>query len=302
MAEVDGGRPADVEVRQVWVHGDYMKAIDPRVLSQALLVQNALIGRGFGEEATDAPVTDHTSITSGHGACYATERSCKWGYHSPLLYWNSSLDAIEQDVDLLATINSQSTHQSALNLTLRPSTVFAGKSFSNQRLRAADALVITLFDQTNSSLGYTWEVRSRQLAEELSPQWSLFPEDGQITTSRLYEFHFKPMTIYDDLLLTISYVITVAYVIWRMLQLRAVKSRAGLLVTVCVKVGSLPSNAVRPLNRLLDDDMPPRKFHHLCISRYRPDPHTPPMVSRRHFLFWTRKHVCPLLHVTHPQT
>lgn len=233
--EIEGQWPADVEVRQVWVHGDFMRAIDPRVLREALYVQEALIGNGFSKAAASAP-TDHPVFTDESGGCYATKPGYHWGFHSPLMYWNCSLSALEDDQDLLSTINSRSRQSSALNLTLRPSTVFAGKIFSNAKLRAADALVITLFDQTNASLGATWDSRSRTLAAEASTEWSIFPKDGQVVRSRLYEFRFKPMTLNDDLLLAASYFVTAAYVVWRMMQLRAVKSWFGLLITICAKM------------------------------------------------------------------
>lgn len=232
--ELDAERAADVDVRQVWVHGDYMKAIEPRVLRQALRVQTALIGSGFDPESQAAPTQDTNTLE--HEACLTSNHGRNWGFHSPLMYWNCSLQAIERDTDLLATINSRTHQHSGLNLTLRPSTVFAGKAFANKKLRAADALVITLFDQTESTLGYAWETRSRRLAQELGSGWAIFPKDGQIYRSRLYEFRFKPMTMSDDLLLGGSYLFVALYVIWRMMQLRAVKSKSGLLITICAKV------------------------------------------------------------------
>ncbi|KAF2272579.1 uncharacterized protein EI97DRAFT_205885 [Westerdykella ornata] len=228
VADVD--QPVDVEVRQVWVHGDYMKAIDRRVLREALRVQNVLISHGF-----DNPDGDLSNTVAEYSAC-SHSRGADWAFHSPLMYWNCSLPAMEKDPDPLATINSRSTHQTAVNLTLRPSTVFAGKVFANKRLRAADALVITLFHRTGSTLGYAWESRSRQLAQNLTPGWSIFPKDGQVHRSRLYEFRFKPMTLSDDLLLGGSYFVVAVYVIWRMMQLRAVKSKSGLLLTICAKM------------------------------------------------------------------
>ncbi|KAF2735237.1 hypothetical protein EJ04DRAFT_492079 [Polyplosphaeria fusca] len=220
--EIDDDRPADVDVRQVWVHGDYMNAIDRRVLREALTVQDALIGRGFDIGSVGDSSTPGTKFT--------------WGLHSPLMYWNSSWEAIQDDPTPLATINAESGKRSKLNLTLRPSTVFAGKSFVNKKIRAADALVITLFDQTNSTLGAVWDSRSRQLSEELATDWSMFPPNGNVFRSRLYEFRFKPMTLNDDIFLAGSYMLTAAYVIWRMMQLRAVKSWFGLLVTICAKM------------------------------------------------------------------
>jgi len=233
--EIEGERPADVVVRQVWVHGDYMKAIELPVLREAMHVQDALIGSGFSEEDTSA-YGSHQVMARDSPGCLAAAAGHGWGWHSPLMYWDCSLSALESDQDLLRTINSRTATQSALNMTLRPSSVFAGKTFSNTRLRAADALVITLFDQTNSGLGDVWGVRSRLLAQRDSPNWTVFPDDGQVMSSRLYEFRFRPMTLSDDLLLAASYLVTAAYVIWRMMQLRAVKSWFGLLVTICAKM------------------------------------------------------------------
>jgi hypothetical protein len=230
--EIEGDRPADVVVRQVWVHGDYMKAIELPVLREAMHIQDILIGGGFGDEEDGTLVGDG----GGGSGCLATAAGHNWGWHSPLMYWNCSRSALENDQNLLATINSHSTVQSALNMTLRPSSVFAGKTFYNTRLRAADALVITHFDQTDSGLGDEWDARVHLLAEQTSANWTIFPAHGRVTTSRLHEFHFRPMTLTDDLFLAASYLFTAAYVIWRMMQLRAVKSWFGLLITVCAKV------------------------------------------------------------------
>jgi hypothetical protein len=232
--EVEGDRRADVEVRQVWVHGDYMNAVDRRVLREALHVQDALVGSGFGDDSGRS--TAQQLEPSNNERCAATRPGQRWGFHSPLMYWNCSFDAIDADRDPLSTINSHANRQSALNLTLRPSTVFAGKAFEKTKLRSADALVITLFDQTESGLGATWDARSQQLAQDLPVNWSLFPPEGRVARSRLYEFRFKEMTLYDDLLLAASYLVTAGYVIWRMMQLRAVKSWIGLLITVCAKL------------------------------------------------------------------
>jgi hypothetical protein len=251
-----------VEVRQVWVHGDYMRAIDTRVLREALYVQDALIGNGFENKDAANP---HVFANEEAG-CNATTAGYRWGFHSPLMYWNCSLRAIEDDQDLLSTINSRSGQSSALNITFRPSTVFAGKAFSNMKLRAADALVITLFDQTHSGLGATWESRSQALAEQKSSEWSIFPKDGQVVRSRLYEMRFKPMTLNDDLLLAATYFVTAAYVIWRLMQLRAFKSWFGLLVTICVKVSS---HTVKRLCHCSpessDDYLRHCKLHRLCL-------------------------------------
>ncbi|KAF2856076.1 hypothetical protein T440DRAFT_412930 [Plenodomus tracheiphilus IPT5] len=235
--EIEDERPVDVVMRQAWVHGDYMKAIDMPVLKEALLVQEALIGRGFNVDHGEGHTTQHLLARDGdRPRCISAAAGQNWGWHSPLMYWDCSLQALEEDKNLLATINAHTKTQTALNLTLRPSTVFAGKTFSSSKLRAADALVITWFDHTNSSLGNMWDARSSALANNLSPDWTIFPRDGQVGHNRLYEFRFRPMTLNDDLFLAASYIITAVYVIMRMMQLRAVKSWFGLLVTITAKM------------------------------------------------------------------
>ncbi|EUC50177.1 hypothetical protein COCMIDRAFT_82634 [Bipolaris oryzae ATCC 44560] len=234
--QVEGERIPDVVVRQVWIHGDYMKAIELPVLRQALHVQEALINSGFNKDADDDANTLRNTLASTTPGCMTAGPEEKWTWHSPLMYWNCSRSALDDDGDLLGTINTHTRMRTPRNITLRPSTVFAGKSFSNTKLRAADALVITLFDQNSSRLGATWNARARTLAEEISADWTVFPHDGQVTHSRLFEFRFKPMTLNDDLFLAASYLITAVYVTTRMKQLRAVKSWFGLLITIYMKM------------------------------------------------------------------
>lgn len=216
-----------------------MKALEPRVLAQALRVQDALIGEGF-EGTPGAGPSDGRRVPVEEGGCLRSEYGGLWGFHSPLMYWNCSSKAIENDADILGTVNARATEHSALGLALRPSTVFAGKAFANKKLQAADALVITLFDKAfdtpGSNLGYTWEKRARKLVVELGTEWDIYPADGHIFERRLFEFRFQPMTLSDDLLLACSYIVTSLYVLWRLAQLRAVKSKAGLLITICAKV------------------------------------------------------------------
>ncbi len=225
---------------QAWVEGDFMQAINLDILRGAMQVQEALIGNGFDTEFADPK---HRLLARDTQGCVSPPPGQKWGWHSPLMYWDCSLSRLEEDQNHLETINSRTKNQSVINLTLRPSTVFAGKRFSNTKLVAADALVITLFDQSNSSVGDEWNARWRKLAVDLAPDWTTHTGNGYVDKSRLYEFRFKEMTINDDLFLAASYIVTAIYVIWKMKQLRAVKSWFGLLVTICAKVRqkSLPS-------------------------------------------------------------
>jgi hypothetical protein len=231
---LEGTRPVDVEVRQVWIHGDFMQAIDHKVLREALHVQRALLADGFYPDENAEGATQYVDNRSD-SECVEARKDQDWGLHSPLMYWGCSLSTLNEDHDLLSTINSRATVQSALNLTLRPSSVFAGKVYAKTKLLSADALVISLFYRTNPRLDDIWATRSRKLAKSLS-SGLLFPENGQVGPNRLYEFRFKPMTLYDDIVLAASYMVTAGYVIWRMMQLRAIKSWFGLLITIGAKV------------------------------------------------------------------
>ncbi|KAJ4352869.1 hypothetical protein N0V95_003844 [Ascochyta clinopodiicola] len=231
--EIEGDRPADVVVRQVWVHGDYMSAINRSVLRKALDVQDILLNGGFDAQRPSPT----TVLARGDAGCIWPGPGQKWGWQSPLMYWDCSHEALDSDKDIVGTINARSKTQSPMNITLRPSTVFAGKAFTNTKLRAADALVLTLFDRTDDpNLGDRWNTRARALAEGSDNDWTILPPDGQILRNRLYEFRVKPMTKLDDIFLAASYIITAVYVISRMMQLRAVKSWFGLLITICAKM------------------------------------------------------------------
>ena len=210
-----------------------MNAINRSVLHKALDVQDVLVNGGFGAKG---PIPTAVLAHEDSG-CASRDPEQKWSWQSPLMYWNCSREVLESDENMLETINARSKIRTSQNITLRPSTVFAGKMFAKTKLRAADALVLTLFDQTeNSDLGDEWDSRARVLAERPGTDWKIFPQDGQILKSRLYEFRVQPMTRLDDIFLAGSYIITAVYVISRMMQLRAIKSWFGLLITICAKM------------------------------------------------------------------
>lgn len=224
----------DVEIRQLWVHGDYMKALDHNVLKEALDIQDSILG----ERTAWLPSTlNFTRYEDDQDPCpLCAVRKLTWGFHSPLIFWNCSSDQIRADKDLLNTINKQSTRRSCFNITLRPSSVFAGKSFVKRKLTAADALVITLFDHVGPGISQDWNTRFAQLAKDAPNRWSIYPENFQVTRSQLYQFQFKPMSVQDDFILFIAYTLMAAYVLVSLRKLRAFKSKFGLGVTAFIEV------------------------------------------------------------------
>ncbi|EOD48322.1 putative srebp cleavage activating protein [Neofusicoccum parvum UCRNP2] len=177
--------PPDVEMRQLWVHGSYMKALDARVLRDALRIQERLIGPGFGSDlsggvnVTGDADADALPEAETAGCCNPhVSDQIPWRCHSPLMYWNCSLPAIDLDEDVLSTIDSQKGRRSSYNFTLQPLSVFAGKSFNGTRLLAADALVITIFDRSGGTIADEFDRRSRTLARDSPDDWVFYPDTG----------------------------------------------------------------------------------------------------------------------------
>ncbi|KAF8252243.1 hypothetical protein K440DRAFT_651426 [Wilcoxina mikolae CBS 423.85] len=161
-------------------------------------------------------------------------------FHSPLLYWNCSLEAVENDRRVLRTVNDNIFQHSSAGITLRWSSVFAGKQFSHQKLIAADALVISLFYDLNSTAGELWDQRAAKIALEARQhgRFKVYPPDGKEDYSHLYEFRFQPLSVFDIFTLSACYMCAAAYLAVSLRRLRAVKSRFGLVITVLTQVGT----------------------------------------------------------------
>lgn len=172
-----------------------MNALNSEVLEEALGIQQTLLGPGtsctsFSEEGyfnqkmlNPGPsiLDESRNKTSGMPAGMF--------FHSPLLYWNCSLSAIQNDNDILRTVNDGFNRRSATNMTLRWGSVFAGKRFAHQQLVGADALVISLFYQLDSPVGELWDRRAAYLAKsaETHRRYEVYPSDGKEKGSTLYE-------------------------------------------------------------------------------------------------------------------
>ncbi|CZT13248.1 hypothetical protein WAI453_005391 [Rhynchosporium graminicola] len=234
----------DVVMRSIWVHGSYMKALEPEVLLRALEIQDELLGQTINFDPRKAPeerATVNLSISLTphmrdifHAANGLSDSS--WFFHSPLQYWSGDGEKILQDKDIVATVNERSRQSTYVNVTLRHSIVFSGKRFEDHRLVAADALVITLIHMMDSPVGRHWEQRAEALAQKKSAQWRLYPEDGRSLTNTLYEFRFQPLSFQDDLFLGVIYSFIVLYFFISLSKLRALKSRLGLIVAVMAQI------------------------------------------------------------------
>lgn len=216
----DVDKPHDLEVRQIWIHGDYMKALERDLLRDALVLQNAILG--------------DTSEATLDGAHDKTRPN--WGYHSPLTYWNNSFARLEADPDILQTVNENNCQPSFLNFTLRPLSVFAGKSFSGSQLEAADALVISLFNRNYEPKGNHWQRNIQIVASQSSGLPIQYQRNGTPDHSQLFEYRFQPLSFRQNSALAIAYGIIFIYVGLSLRRLKAFHSRFGLVVTAITQM------------------------------------------------------------------
>ncbi|KAK4543675.1 hypothetical protein LTR36_005320 [Oleoguttula mirabilis] len=214
----------DVEMRQVWIHGSYMSALDKDVLKSALSIQQTLVG---GEKLTPIFPALNEKLR---------ESTLSWGFHSPLMYWNNSAHMIDGDEDIVQTVNDQSRSTSLLNVALRPASVFAGKVFHRRKLKAADALVITLMNKVEDGVGGKWNDEMQSLAAGKCKDCTLFPHDGDVTRNRVYQFSFVPLSARENIALGFAYACMALYVLLSLRRLKAFHSRFGLVVTAITQM------------------------------------------------------------------
>lgn len=221
-----------------------MEALKSDVLVSALDLQNELLGetRNFspmdlspdeGEDQVDGFLT-LAQRNAAHISNGLTAQS--WFFHSPLIYWQYSRDAILADPDILSTINNKRNQSNFANTTLRHSVVFSGKRFEDRRLVAADAIVVTLLHLKDSPMGSEWERKAATLPQKFSDRFDIYPPDGRSVASHLYEFQFRPISIQDILSLAFAYSLALLYFLMSLSKLRAVKSRVGLIITIIAQI------------------------------------------------------------------
>ncbi|KAJ6787552.1 hypothetical protein PWT90_00635 [Aphanocladium album] len=234
----------DVIMRSIWVHGDYMQALNKDLLSSALELQDELLGPTdkFSPSASQEVSSSHNenwpmpskTRDALHIVNGLTNQS--WLFHSPLLYWDCSRQQILADRDLITTVNERKTQSTSANVTLRHSIVFSGKKFEERRLLAADALVITLLHLRDSPVGRQWEHIAPLLTQQVKDKWDIYPQSGNVEKNQLYEFQFRPISLFDILSLALAYGLTFLYFLASLSKLRAIKSKTGLTVTVITQI------------------------------------------------------------------
>ncbi|KAH8127983.1 sterol-sensing domain of SREBP cleavage-activation-domain-containing protein [Trichoderma asperelloides] len=240
----DAAITPDIIMRSIWIHSSYMQALSPDVLLSALELQDELLGttQDFspGRYSGLPPPNDPNAPLSPaqrdalHVVNGLTDQS--WAFQSPLLYWNCSRERILADEDIVATVNDRKNQSTPANITLRHSIVFSGKRFEDRRLVAADALVITLLYRNASPVGRQWEDVAPSLPSKVEDKWDIYPANGQVSGSQLYEFKFRPITAQDSIIFAVAYAVALLYFLINLTKLRAIKSKFGLIITVIAQI------------------------------------------------------------------
>jgi hypothetical protein len=226
----DGAAVADVEIRQVWIYGAYMRALDRDVLVQALDVQEKLLGHVLGCEL---PRSSGASRASGDNE----ELGSRALFHSSLMHWNCSPAALLSDPDVISTISRHPSVLSPFNVTLTPPSIFGDvrSSFGGAKPISADAVVVTLLYQHGLSHAEgVWTRGAKALAS--SGKYDMYPSTGGAGYS-LCEIHCEPTSTFAGFYaLAFTYGTVMAYVLSQSSKIWAVKSRGGLAFAVVMQV------------------------------------------------------------------
>ncbi|OBT64321.1 hypothetical protein VE03_06808 [Pseudogymnoascus sp. 23342-1-I1] len=224
-----------ISIKQLWIQGSSLKALERETLLEAVDIQEALLGPISSWATTLLRHEDASGIPREPAKLSELESDEAVSFiHSPLLYWNCSA-AIESTDSILAAINSPTTRKSPANITLTPASVLLKPVWSGDRLVAADALVVSLFYKAGSRAGEIWDERVEALMEAGEGRWDIYLEDDDGTGSSLLHYQSRPVSTQDEAIFFGAYVLVALLVFLGIKPLNSLRSKISLLVTIAVK-------------------------------------------------------------------
>ncbi|KFZ08945.1 hypothetical protein V502_09049 [Pseudogymnoascus sp. VKM F-4520 (FW-2644)] len=225
----------DISIKQLWIQGSWIKALERETLLEAVDIQEALLGP-ISSWATALLRREGTSGIPGEPAkLSALESDAAVSFiHSPLLYWNSSA-AIESTDSILAAINSPTTRKSPANITLTPASVLLGPVWSGDRLVAADALVVSLFYKAGSRAGDIWDERVEALTQAGEGRWDIHIKDDTGTGSKLLQYQSRLASAQDEAIFFAAYVLVALFVFLGFKHLNSLRSKISLLIPIALQ-------------------------------------------------------------------
>ena len=226
----------DISIKQLWIQGSWMKALERETLLEAVDIQEALLGPISSWATALLRHEDTSGIPTEPAEHSALESDAAVSFiHSPLLYWNGSA-AIESTDSILSAINSPTTRKSLANITLTPASVLLGPVWSGNRLVAADALVVSLFYKAGSRAGEMWDERVEALTQAGEGRWDIHLKDDSGTGSQLLQYQSRLASAQDEAIFFGAYVLVALFVFLGFKHLNSLRSKISLLIPIAVQV------------------------------------------------------------------
>ena len=226
-----------ISIKQAWIRGSRMKALERDAILEALAVQDLLLGP-MSSCATTIWLEDN--IFNTPAGTEASEVNTAVSFvHSPLLYWNCSRVAIESDNSIITTVNSRAHQVSPANVTLRPLSVLAGTTFSFNKVVAADALVVSLIYGEQSKAGDLWDLQTEELAQYDKSRWEVYPAASRGARSMTFRAQSHSTDSQEKAIFSSAYGLIALYVIFKLWNMNVIKSRATLFIVISLQVSNL---------------------------------------------------------------
>jgi hypothetical protein len=232
-----GNLVPEISIKQAWIHGSRMKALEWDSMLEALAVQDLLLGP-MSCCATTPWLEDNIRKTLAGTEVPEVGTAVSF-VHSPLLYWNCSKEAIESDTSIIATVNSRAHQVSPANVTLRPLSVLAGATFSFNKVVAADALVVSLIYGAESKAGELWDLRAEELAQYDESRWEVYPAASRGVRSTIVRAQSHSTDFQEKAVFSSAYGLIALYVIFKLWNMNVTKSRVTLFIVIALQVSKL---------------------------------------------------------------
>ncbi|KAE8443978.1 hypothetical protein EG329_001202 [Mollisiaceae sp. DMI_Dod_QoI] len=223
----------DIFIKQVWIHNGWMKALERDTLLTALAVQDLLLG-SIPSCAT-TPWHEYYNVRTPAGSNAPKSGTPVSFFHSPLLYWNCSVGAIESDESIVSTINSHAHQISPANVTLRPLSVLAGTISSSNTVVAADALVISLFYKDGSQAGDLWDLQAETLIQQDKSRWEVHLATNKRPKSMLIKVHSQSNSTRDKAIFLSGCILIALSIVFKLRHTTAMKSKVGLFIAIALQ-------------------------------------------------------------------
>ncbi len=109
---------------------------------------------------------------------------------------------------------------------------------SSGRLVAADALVISVFYKGVSRAGDIWDEGVEALSQPENRRWEVYAANGGEAGSMFFRFQSQPISGQDEAIFFALYALILLYVASSLRNVKALKSRIGLLMTIALQVSA----------------------------------------------------------------